>query len=101
MDDRESETAVSSMYNGQSAGSFDVRIIPEFDGSADVVEWWTRAEMLCEMKGISVMSVLPTRLTGGAFRVWSLKSAEDRKSTERTKAALYDAFGVDKYMVFE
>ncbi|KAF0308959.1 hypothetical protein FJT64_019886 [Amphibalanus amphitrite] len=51
--------------------SFDVRLIPEYDGSADVVEWFSRAELLCQLRGVAVETVLPLRLSGGAFSVWS------------------------------
>lgn len=81
--------------------SFDVRLVPEFDGTGDVVEWWTRTKMLCELKGVPLMTVVPVRLVGGAFRVWSLQSVNDRRDAKCTKAALYNAFGVDKYLAFE
>ena len=50
---------------------FDARLIPEYDGSTDVVEWWTRSEMLCRLRGVDAETILPLRLSGGAFAVWA------------------------------
>ena len=47
------------------------RCIPEFDGSTNVVEWLEKATLLCKLRSVSLMVVLPTRLRGGAFAVWS------------------------------
>ena len=33
---------------------FDVRLIPEYDGTADIVEWLQRTEFLCQLRGVSV-----------------------------------------------
>lgn len=83
------------------AGGFDVRVISEFDGSADVVEWWTRAELLCGLRGVSLITVLPLRLTGGAFAVWAQLPAADRTSLEAVKKALYAAFALDEYAAYD
>ena len=48
---------------------FDVRLVPEYDGTTDVVERFTRATLLCEMRGVDLMSVVPLRLAKGAFAV--------------------------------
>lgn len=49
----------------------DCRLIPGYDSMADVVEWVTWAEMLCQLRGVAFESALPLPLTGGAFSVWS------------------------------
>ena len=46
---------------------FDAWLIPEFDGSDDVVEWFTRAEVLCSHRGASLLSILPALVTSGAL----------------------------------
>ena len=66
---------VVSSATEESAGkkaAFDSRLIQEFGGqeTADVVEWYTRAEVLCKHHGVDLTLVLPARLTGGAFAVW-------------------------------
>ena len=80
---------------------FDARLIPEYDGSTDVVEWVTRAEMLCQLRGVALESVLPLRLTGGAFAVWSQLPAASRCLLKDVKEALYAAFALDQYAAYE
>ena len=83
------------------APSFDVRLVPEFDGSTDVVEWFSRAEMLCQLRGVAVETVLPLRLSGGAFSVWSQLPAGSRSSLTAVRGALYDAFALDQHAAYE
>lgn len=80
---------------------FDVRLIPEYDGTADVVEWVTRTEMLCQLRGVAFESVLPLRLTGGAFAVWSQLPDPSRSSPTAVRDALYAAFALDQYAAYE
>ena len=84
-----------------AATPFDARLIPEFGGSADVVEWLQRAEMLCQLRGVPVMSVLPLRLTGGAFAVWSQLPTASRGSLEVVRSALFAAFALDEHAAYE
>ena len=79
---------------------FDVRLIPEYNGSTDVVEWFTRTEMLCQLRGAAVETVLPLRLSGGAFSVWSQLPADSQSSLSVVRGALYAAFALDKYEAF-
>jgi len=81
--------------------SFDARIIAEFDGTTDVVEWWSRAELLCEHRGVAAVTVLPLRLTGGAFAVWSQLPAEERGSLDAVRTALFSAFALDQYAAYD
>lgn len=53
--------------------------------------------MMCQLKGVEVMAVVPLRLAGGAFTVWSQLQPEERQNAQKTKSALYAAFGKDKY----
>lgn len=84
-----------------TAAAFDARIIPEYDGKEDVVEWYSRAEMLCELRGVPLASILPLRLTGGAFAVWSQLPAGQRCSAEVVRDALYAAFALDEHAAYE
>lgn len=84
-----------------AAAPFDARLIPEFDGSTDVVAWMTRAEMLCQLRGVAVESVLPLRLSGGAFAVWAQLPPSSRSSLEAVRSALYAAFALDQYAAYE
>ena len=82
-------------------GGFHARLIPEFDGSTDVAEWFTRAEVLCSHRGASLVSILPGRLTGGAFPVWLQLSESERQSKTNVRDALYDAFGMDQLTAYD
>ena len=96
---------VKMAESGSGAGtgvlSFDARLISEFDGSADVVEWFSRTELLCEHRGVSVASVLPLRLTGGAFSVWSQLPPASRGCVSAVREALYAAFALDQHAAYE
>ena len=80
---------------------FDVRLVPEYDGTTDVVEWFTRATLLCEMRGVDLMSVVPLRLAGGAFAVWSQLPAQDRGSLLSVRSALFAAFALDQFAAYD
>ncbi|KAF0287602.1 hypothetical protein FJT64_013989 [Amphibalanus amphitrite] len=80
---------------GGAGGELDARFIPEFDGAGDVVQWDTRAQMPCEPRGASLAAILPLRLTGGAFAVWSQLPVADRDSDKAFAPdpfTAYDAF---------
>lgn len=81
--------------------SFDARLIPEFNGSTDVVEWFTRAEMLCQLRGVAPELYLPLRLAGDAFVVWQGLEPHRRSSLRETKQALYAAFALDRFAAYE
>lgn len=82
-------------------GQLDPRLITEFDGTTDVVEWLSRAELICSHRGVDVMDVIPLRLTGGAFAVWSQLPSEDRTSLTIVKAALHAAFALDENAAYD
>ena len=90
-----------SAVNGPAPVAFDARLISEFDGSEDVVEWFVRAELLCHHRGVDLRSVLPLRLTGGAFAVWSQLPVASRNSLEDVKKALYAAFALDEHAAYD
>ena len=82
-------------------GQLDPRLITEFDGTTDVVEWLSRAELICSHRGVDVMDVIPLRLTGGAFAVWSQLPSEDRTTLTVVKAALHAAFALDENAAYD
>ena len=77
--------------------AFDARSIPEFDGSGNVVEWLEQATLLCGLRSVSLMAVLPTRLRGGAFAVWSRMTPATRYNLASVKAKLFKAFALDPF----
>ena len=84
-----------------SSARLDVRLIDAYDGTSDIVEWYTQTALLCEYRGVSVADVLPMRLKGGAFAVWSQLPAEDRRSEDAVRDALFTAFAMDDYAALE
>ena len=79
------------------AARLDVRLLDSYDGTTDVVEWYTQASLLCEYRDVPLADVLPLRLKGGAFAVWSQLPAEDRRSVDAVRDALFTAFAMDDY----
>ena len=83
--------------------NFDLKLIPEFDGSGtqSVVEWIEKLELVCRLRKVQdVASVLPLRLTAGAFAVYLQLPEKDRTSADKIKA-LKTAFAVDPYEAYE
>ena len=80
---------------------FDSRLVPEYDGTTDVVEWWERARLLCELRRVPLMSVVPLRLAGGAFVVWSQMPATSRGSLEEVQKTLFAAFAMDDFAAYD
>ncbi|KFD51331.1 hypothetical protein M513_07736 [Trichuris suis] len=83
--------------------TFDLKLIPEFDGSSQrVAEWLEKVELVCELcRVVDVARVLPLRLTGGAFAVYQQLPSEDRRKIEKVKAALLTAFALDKFLAYK
>ena len=77
--------------------AFDARSIPEFDGTGNVVDWLEQAAVLCGLRQVSLMAVLPTRLRGGAFAVWSRMPPAKRCDLASVKAKLFKAFAMDPF----
>lgn len=80
---------------------FDTRLVPEYNGTTDVVEWWERARLLCGLRGVPLMDVVPLRLSGGAFAVWSQMPAARRGSLEEVEKTLYAAFAMDSFAAYD
>ena len=101
----EQENAANGEGNGtrctNGLRSFDARLITEYDGSGDIVEWFSRTEMLCELNSVPVMTVVPLRLTGGAFAVWAQLPSDRRTSLNEVRSALFAAFALDQYAAYE
>lgn len=81
---------------------FDLKLIPEFDGSDSVLNWVEKVELHCYLSGVkNIERVIPLRLTGGAFAVYQQLSAEEKCDYESIKAALYKAFATDPATAWE
>ena len=77
--------------------TFDPKTIPEYDVSTNVVEWLEQAALLCDLRQVSLMAVLPTRLRDGAFAVWSGMSPATRNDLQSVEIKLYKAFAMDPF----
>lgn len=95
----------STSYLGiMSEHSLDLKLIPQYDGSgtASVVEWIEKLELVCKLRKIDdVASVIPLRLSGGAFAVYLQLGEEEKKKKEKIKEALLAAFAADPYAAYE
>uniref|UniRef100_A0A5S6R0A2 Integrase catalytic domain-containing protein n=1 Tax=Trichuris muris TaxID=70415 RepID=A0A5S6R0A2_TRIMR len=84
--------------------SLDVRLIPEYDGSSGqpISEWLDKLQLVCRLRGVDdVTSVIPLRLAGGAFAVYSQLPIEHQRNAAKVKAALRAAFEVDSFVAYE
>ena len=82
----------------------ELRLIPEFSGDAtqNVVEWLEQAELVCKLRGIvHLESVIPLRLTGGAFAVYQQLPDADKRDSGKITKALRTAFAVDSFIAYE
>ncbi|KRY46263.1 hypothetical protein T03_13183, partial [Trichinella britovi] len=97
--------AIAAMCSGNGVDkSLDLRLIPEFDGSPQqsVVEWLEKVELVCKLRDISdVASIIPLRLTGGAFAVYLQLNAQERSSIDKVKEALLAAFAADPFVAYD
>ena len=70
-----SNFAFDTSYLGIMSEPVDLKLIPEFDGTGkqSVAEWIEKVELICKLRNVSdVASVIPLRLSGGAFAVYLL-----------------------------
>ena len=82
----------------------ELRLIPEFSGDAtqNVVEWLEKADFVCNLRGIvHLESVIPLRLTGGAFAVYQQLPDADKRDSGKITKALRTAFAVDSFTAYE
>ena len=82
----------------------DLRLIPEFSGSGgkSVTEWFEKLELVCRLRGVTdLKTVVPLKLTGGAFAVYQHLSDKNKDDFEAVKTALVSAFSTDAYMAYE
>ena len=83
--------------------NFDLKLIPEFDGTGDFVDWYEKVKLVCELQkpSVDLTAVVPLRLTGGAAAVYRQLSTEVKAEADEVKKALQRAFAVDKFAAYE
>ncbi|XP_064106974.1 uncharacterized protein LOC135215948 [Macrobrachium nipponense] len=94
----------ATSYLGSMESNFDLKLIPEYDGrnTQSVMKWLEKLELVCKLRKVDdVASVIPLRLTGGAFAVYLQLPTADRKKVDKVKEALLAAFAVDPYVAYE
>ncbi|KAG0728892.1 hypothetical protein GWK47_031514 [Chionoecetes opilio] len=81
----------------------DLCLIPEFDGALHAVgEWLEKLELVCRLRGITELhTVVPLRLTAGAFSVYQQLNSADKNDISKIKAALISALAADKFVAYE
>ena len=82
----------------------ELRLIPDFSGDAtqNVVELLEKAELVCDLRGIAHLeTVIPHRLTGGAFAVYQQVPDADKLNVGKITKALRTAFAVDSFTAYE
>ena len=82
----------------------ELRHIPELSGDAtqNVVELLEKTELVCNLRGIAHLeSVIPLRLTGGAFAVHQQLPDADKGDSGKIAKALRTAFAVDSFTAYE
>ena len=74
---------------------FDLKLIPEFNGSTSVVDWIARVKQSCHLRGVNQFElVILLQLTEAALDVYQLLS-------DNEKAALYKAFAIDPCIAYK
>ena len=69
-----------------SMESTDLRLIKEYDGKKNIVEWLEKVELVCKIRKMSNLAVvIPLRLTEGAFSVYQQLSDEDKQSADAVR----------------
>lgn len=84
--------------------SVELRLIPEFDGSdsQSITEWLDKVELICSLRGVTKLeTVIPLRLSGGAFKVYQQIPSADRSDVTKIKNALIAAFGDDSFSAYD
>lgn len=83
---------------------FDLKLIPEFNGSASdlaVVEWMEKLELVCRLCGVkSLEHVIFLRLMNRTFTVYQQLDDKARCNIDQIKTALVIVFATRSFMVY-
>ena len=80
----------------------DLKLIEVYDGTTDIVEWIAKVDLVAGIRNIKdVALVIPLRLSGGAFSVYSQLSEAGKRSADKIKAALKVAFASDSFTAYD
>lgn len=77
-------------------------LIRPYDGTGDVVEWFTKFEFVAELKELEHWEkIVPLLLEGKAFSVFAELEESVRKAYTKFKAELTEVFGLDPFVAYE
>ena len=77
-------------------GNFNLKLVPEYNGTMSVVDWLERVDLICKLSGVDeVKQVIPLRLAGGIFNIYQQLLDADKTNVTWVKAALCRAFALD------
>lgn len=84
--------------------ALELRLIPEFAGTAaeSVVDWLEKVDLVCSLRGLKCPETLiPLRLSGGAFAVYQQLSSAVKQDFAKLKEALLTSFSLDCFAAYE
>ena len=81
---------------------FNLKILPEFNGTGSIVECLEKLELVRDLSEIKCLDrVIPLCLTRGAFAVYQHLTKDEKSDMARIKEALMTAFAVNKFTAYE
>lgn len=79
-----------------------LKLIPEYSGAGNILEWLEKVELVCELRKITdVATVLPLRLTGSAFAVYQQLPKEKKSEISEVRQSLVSAFATNSFTAYE
>ena len=91
-----SEQAITAMND------YDMKLVPSFDGTGDIVMWMKKIKLVATLKGNKdLATVIPLHLDGEAFCIYEEMSDADKTDPEKIEYALRTAFEIDRFTAYE
>ena len=94
----------ANMSKKMTTDSVELRLINEFDGLGEqsITEWLEKVELVCSLRGVTELeTIIPLRLSGGAFKVYQQIPSGDRGDATKIMDALKAAFGDDPFAAYD
>ena len=84
--------------------ALELRLIPEFAGTSaeSVAEWLEKVDLVCALRDLKrPETLIPLRLSGGAFAVYQQLPSEVKQDFAKLKEALLTSFSLDCFAAYE
>ena len=106
MDKASEIVTVSAASKGGAVAdlALELRLIPEFSGTAgeSVVDWLEKLDLVCALRDLrSPETLIPLRLSGGAFAVYQQLPTAIKQDFSKLKEALLTSFSLDCFAAYE